>query len=118
MTALLKHPAVVVLVTMVALFYYLSLDRSAKKAAISSETVASLESEVDLAAQEVSVLEKQLEAANHPISQEKVIRNELLLQKPGEYVFQIPNITVEEAAVAKQEETTPWQEWQKVFFAQ
>lgn len=70
-----------------------------------------------MAAQEVAVLEKKLEAANHPISQEKVIRNELLLQKPGEYIFQIPEITVEETAATQQEETTPWQEWKKVLFA-
>lgn len=116
MRSLLKHPAVILLITILAVLYFLSLDSSAQKAEVSLETVAVLEQEVDEMASEVSVLEKQLEAANHPITQEKIIRNELLLQKPGEYVLQLPETEVVEAQLPKAKEKSPWEEWQEVLF--
>lgn len=116
MLNLLKHPAVALLITIFAVLYYLSLDSSAQKAAVSSETVGELEQEVDQISNEVAVLEKKLETANHPITQEKVVRNELLLQKSGEYVLQLPPIAVTETTASKVEKKTPWQEWKEVLF--
>lgn len=116
MTSILKHPVIIVIITVIALFYYLSLDKSAQKAETSSQTVKVLEDEISQMNSEVSVLEKQLEAVNHPVAQEKVIRNELLLQKPGEYILQLPNIEVEEAKPVTNKEKSPWEEWKKVLF--
>src|SRR5688500_128724 len=110
MTSLLKHPFILVIITVVALFYYLSLDKSAQKAEISSQTVLDLEQEIGQISGEVAILEKQLESANHPISQEKIIRNELLMQKPGEYVLQLPSIEVIEKTPPQAETKTPWEE--------
>lgn len=116
MTSLLKHPIVLVTVTVVALFYYLSLDKSAQKADISSQTVQDLEQEIGQISGEVAILEKQLESANHPISQERIIRNELLMQKSGEYVLQLPTIEVTEKIPPPAESKTPWQEWKEILF--
>lgn len=116
MSSLLKHPVTVIVITIIALFYYLSLDKSARKAEVSSEAVSQLEGELSQIQGEVSVLEKQIESVNHPISQEKALRNELLLQRPGEYVLQVPPIEVSETPHIQQEQTTPWQEWKKILF--
>lgn len=116
MTSLLKHPVIIVIITIIALFYYLSLDKSAQKASTSSQTVQVLEDEISQMNSEVSVLEKQLEAVNHPVAQEKVIRNELLLQKPGEYVLQLPTMDIPEAQTAEIKEKTAWEEWKILLF--
>lgn len=116
MINLLKHPVVALLITIFAVLYYLSLDSSAQKATVSSNTVEELEQEVNQMSNEVAVLEKKLDTANHPITQEKVIRNELLLQKPGEYVLQLPPIEVKETPPPTVEKKTPWEEWQAVLF--
>lgn len=116
MINLLKHPVVALLITIFAVLYYLSLDSSAQKATVSSNTVEELEQEVNQMSNEVAVLEKKLDTANHPVTQEKVIRNELLLQKPGEYVLQLPPIEVEETPSPTVEKKTPWEEWQTVLF--
>lgn len=116
MSSLLKHPVTVVILTLLAVFYYLSLDKSARKAAVSSQTVAQLHGEMDQVQSEVAQLHSQLESANHPITQEKAIRNELLLQKPGEYILQVPDLEVLEAVQRHSEELTPWEEWKKLLF--
>lgn len=116
MSSLLKNPISVVIITIIAVFYYLSLNKSAQKASISSQTVAQIEEERTLVSNEVTQLEKQLEGINHPISQEKALRNELLLQKPGEYVLQLPSIEVSEAQHAVPKEPSAWDEWRKILF--
>lgn len=116
MSSLLKHPVTVILITIIALFYYLSLDKSARKAETSSEAVSQLEGEVSLVEGEVLALKQQLESVNQPISQEKAVRNELLLQKPGEYVLQVPTIEVSEVTHSQEVPPTPWEEWQQVLF--
>lgn len=116
MRNLLKHPAIVLLVTILAVLYYLSLDSSARKADVSSETVGILEQEVDKMASDVSVLEKRLETADTPLAKEKVVRNEMLMKKEGEYVLQLPEIESSEPAPEVQQDKTPWQEWQEILF--
>ena len=116
MRNLLKHPSVVLLLTIFAVLYYVSLDSSAQKATVSSDTVEVLEQEVNQMTLEVSDLEKKLEAANHPISKEKVIRNELLMQKPGEYVLQLPPIESSETPAVQKAEKSAWEEWKEVLF--
>lgn len=114
--SLFYHPVIVVIVSILCLLFYLSLDRSAQKAATSSETVEVLEEEIKTIDGNVAVLESQLELANHPVSQEKVIRNELLLQKPGEYIVQLPEVSVSESTPNPTATPTPWEEWKKVLF--
>lgn len=116
MTLLLKHPLVIVIITVVAIFYYVSLDKSAQKANTSSEAVQVLEQEMQKMTSDVSLLERELEAANHPVAQEKIIRNELLLQKPGEYVLQLPPLEVTEQTPPQVEKKTPWEEWKEILF--
>ena len=116
MAALLKNPFVIAMLTIIAVFYYLSLDKTAKKALTSSETVNEVEQEVETLSSQVAVIEKKLEDAQQPLADEKVIRDELLLQKSGEYILQLPAVVAEETMPPLETQKTPWQEWQEILF--
>lgn len=88
-TKLLYHPITIFLLTVVAIVFYFSLDKSSKKTQTSSENIRVLEHEVSQISSEIIELEEKIEETTSQQYQEKVIRNELLLQKPGEYVLQI-----------------------------
>lgn len=90
-TKLLYHPVTVLSLTIVAIMFFFSLDKSSKKTQISSENIRVLEYEVNQISQEVIQLEEKIEDSESLQFKEKVVRNELLLQKPGEYILQISN---------------------------
>ena len=89
---LLYHPVTVLFITIIAITFYFSLDRSAQKTQKSSENIRVLEHEINQVSQEVIELEEKIIETESQQFQEKVVRNELLLQKEGEYVLQIPEL--------------------------
>lgn len=107
------HPLTAFLVTLVALVAVISLQRTVQKTRLSSENTRVLEQEVAKIASEISSLEKQALQAEHSITQEKIIRDELLLQKPGETIVQLPAVSPRPLPSPSLIPTlTPWQEWQ------
>jgi len=116
MRLLLSHPIMILLVIVLVIVFFISLNQSEQRAASSNEEIVELEQEVAQIENSVDELEQQLEVAGHPITKEKVIRDELLLQKEGEYVFQLPEIEIEEKPVEVAETPTPWQQWKEVLF--
>jgi len=96
--------------------FYISLDQSSQRATISGQEIDNLEKEVAQTKEEISQLETDLKIAQHPIAVEKVIRNQLLMQKENEYVFQLPPVEIIENPPQVEEQLTPWQEWQQVLF--
>lgn len=66
--------------------------------------------------EQVDDLEKSLEEAQAPFVQEKIIRDQLLLQKPGEYVVQLPTelVSPEPSQLDNQAEATPLEKWKRV----
>lgn len=114
---LLLSPIAVIILTVISIFFSISLYRSAQKSTFSAQNLEALEREVATVKQEVKSLEDSLEAAEQPLNQEKIIRNELMMQKPGEYVVQIAN-QEENTADTKEKMTsmTPLQEWKEVIF--
>ena len=116
---LLYHPVTVLFITIIAITFYFSLDRSAQKTQKSSENIRVLEHEINQVSQEVIELEEKIIETESQQFQEKVVRNELLLQKEGEYILQIPD--VEERAstdncenCTKGEQITPLHAWKKL----
>ncbi|GIK84336.1 MAG: hypothetical protein BroJett025_09580 [Patescibacteria group bacterium] len=91
-TKILTHPITIVSITIIATMFFFSLDKSGKKTQNSSENIRVLEHEVNQVSQEIIELEKKIEQTQSEQFKEKVVRNELLLQKPGEYVLQISEI--------------------------
>jgi cell division protein FtsB len=88
-TKIFNHPFVIIALTIVSIAFFLSLDKSGNKTQKSSENISVLEYEVNQISNEVIDLEAKIEETESEQFREKVVRNELLLQKEGEYVLQI-----------------------------
>ena len=109
------HPLTALSLTLVTLVAVISLRQTAQKTQISSEETKVLDQEVQKIASEISELKAQVELAEHPFTQERILRNELLMQKPGEYVVQIPEVSVPPRPQPTPTPTlSPWQAWQQV----
>jgi len=91
------HPISIIALTIVAIIFFLQLDKSGKKTQNSAENIRVLEGEVGTISGEIINLEDNINQADSQEFKEKVVRNELLLQKPGEYVLIIPEIEESEA---------------------
>lgn len=88
-TKILYHPIIVLTITVVAIMFFFSLDKSGKKSQNSSENIRILEYEVEQISSDIIELEEKIDLVKSDQFKEKVVRNELLLQKPGEYILQI-----------------------------
>lgn len=117
MRSLLFHPITVVVITILAMLYFFSLRTTLQQAERPSKTVSELKQEVTDLASEVSSLEEKAELAQTEFAREKMIRDELLMQKPGEYVIQLSDkIDVTLPASLPSPTPTPWEEWKKLLF--
>jgi cell division protein FtsB len=108
---LLLNPISFVLVTIVCLVFSLSLYKSAERARQSARELEVIEADIDAMKTELNTLEEQAKEAEQPFTKEKIIRNELLMQKPGEYVVQIPEAVKNEQKEVPSPSPSPWQEW-------
>jgi len=86
---LIYHPITILVITIVAIAFFFSLDKSSRKTQSSNENIKILEYEVNQVSSEIVSLEEKIEDTQSDQFKEKIIRNELLLQKPGEYILQI-----------------------------
>ena len=113
MRNLFFHPLIILLVTIIFLLFIFSLRKTAQKSEISSQNVAVLEERIDQLTGEIELEKQALDYANSPLAKEKILRNELLLQKPGEYVLQIAgeeNLTTENIENADKSNLEAWKE--------
>lgn len=113
----LKHPLVILSFTLFSVLFSLSLYSNWKRNQATSAQVAKLESEVAEMNSEVALLEDATVAASSSGAVEKIIRDQLLMQKPGEQVLQLPPIQKTEAVApaSQTSEITPWRAWLAVF---
>lgn len=86
------HPIFILIVTVIAIMFFFSLDKSGKKTQKSAENIRILEYEVNQISNDIINLEEKIENTQTEQFKEKVVRNELLMQKPGEYVMQINQV--------------------------
>lgn len=114
MRKLLSHPFILILACIVVALLLISLQLKKSQVARRAQIVASQEESLQQLRSDVAGLESQLEASSDPFYQEKVLRNELLMQKEGEIVVQIPS---EQLPIRPQPTptptNTPWQAWQQ-----
>ncbi|MEA2056193.1 MAG: hypothetical protein U9O78_00530 [Patescibacteria group bacterium] len=78
--------------------------------------MVNIKKQVDKLENEMSAKQKQLEKAKKSYSKEKILRNELLLKKPGEYVIQLPELVTEEEAGETIDKKSPVDEWRELVF--
>ncbi len=117
MSKLIFNPITFLGITIISIIFSISLYKSAKRTSYSAENIKSIEEEVLKTEAEVLALEIAIEESQQPFIEEKIIRNELLMKKPGEYVIQIPNELVEQTQTTIEIKTlSPWEEWQQLLF--
>lgn len=108
------HPLTVSVFSILGAIFWWSLHRNAEQIRNSTENVALLDQEIAQTASEISQLENNLDEASLLFNQERIARDELLLQKPGEYTVQFPPITSPEPSTTPVASKTPWQAWQEI----
>ena len=114
MVRLLFHPFTLILATLMVILLIFLLRQTINKTRISPEQKTVLQQEVFKMTREISQLEAEKRLAQHPYTQEKILRNELLLQKPGEYILQVPPVSpLPLPSPVPSPSVTPWQEWQQ-----
>jgi cell division protein FtsB len=83
----------------------------------SSEKLGVLDQEKAKIASEVAELEMEVALAKTPEAQERIVRNELLMQKEGELVFQVIIPLENEKTTSSLTPTTePLEAWQSLIF--
>lgn len=118
---IIYQPTFLVILSLVSLALSWSLMRTASKTKQASQNLAQTQERVSIVKKEVAELETSLQSAQAALSQEKIIRNELLMKKPGEYVVQIADeelaqLQAKQVEQAQETEVMPWVEWKKLLF--
>lgn len=112
LSRIVYHPLFIVLVTVGTVVLCISLLLSSKEIRSSSEIVTTLQKQVQQKQLLLKNTQTAVEKAKSPLAQEKIIRDELLQQKPGEYVVQIPDLPEpKESEVQQMKPLTPWEQW-------
>lgn len=112
---LLNQPLVIVAVTLLCLLAIFSLQKSKHSATISKESIEQLEQTVD----ELELAKEQQAAAlasgESALAIEKIKRNELLQQKEGEVILQVPEREVLPGEnEASEKKNGPLEEWKRL----
>jgi len=115
MTKIVYHPFIVFIITIVSVFFFFSLNKSAQKTSISTQNIKILEKEVDRMSNNIMETEEKIIKTESNEFKEKIIRNELLLQKPGEHVIQLPDLENNEDVLGNEiDESKPFDRWLKL----
>ena len=111
------HPAVILLAGAITVIFCISLYLNTREIRSSTQAIAQLERDVEKTSKDVANAQNKYEASQTEFAKEKITREQLLMQKPGEYVVQIPDLPAPSyAPTAGTSTLTPWQEWQKLLF--
>lgn len=111
------HPLTAIIFTILVFMVIISLTSTRLKTQEQFSAFQKREVLLEKQLIEKQQLEKEMTEVNDPFYQEKVLRNELLLQQPGEKIIQLPPIElVEPTPAPTQPPATPWQEWRELLF--
>lgn len=86
MFKLLKNPLALIFFTLITIAFYISLSKTQQKSLDTLSMIEESNQEKQILEQKKTDLEQKLQN----IDEEKIIRDEFLMQKPGEYVVKIP----------------------------
>lgn len=115
MNKILSNPVIIIVFSIFCLLAFASLRKNAAKTKVSSQNIAVLEKDIASLEEKIKKSQESLDAAQQPLSREKILRNELLMQKEGEYLVQLPNLEQKVKNIAETP-ISPWQEWKKLIF--
>jgi len=117
MTKLIFNPVTTLIISLLAIIFWFSLYQTTQEIHNSGQDTKIIRDNIDDLTLEIQNLEEEIELAKDPNTREQAVRDELLMQKKGEYVLKLPDIEPEsktKGPVAKTK--TPWQEWQELMF--
>jgi cell division protein FtsB len=115
MKQLLEKPLIILIATIITLLFIISLRKTASKSLVSQHNIELLEQKLQAVNQQIITEQKDLETTSSEFAKEKVMRDELLLQKPGEYILQIPLEYQNTNNQAQPIPPTPVESWRKLF---
>ncbi len=117
MLRLISNPIILLIFTLLSIIFFISLDNTGKKRLQSAEIIAQNEEEIQAAGQVVRQLEEQAALAQSGFAREKIIRDQLLGVKEGEYVVQLPDLQPEEELdFATETAETPLEQWKRLLW--
>lgn len=106
------HPLMAVLFTVLTILALLSLRTTSKRSQMTAQNVTELSRHLDETNRDINKLEQQLATTDQPERQDQLIRDLLLMQKPGEYVVQVAPTSLSLQASPTPSPLSPWQSWQ------
>ena len=119
----LENPLILILVTILTILALISLRQSYQKANLAKQNLRQTKEKLAQMEKKVDQKEEQLELAKEDLYKEKIIRNELLQQKEGELILQIPlrdnDLMLneeKEPAIAKKSPKNNRQAWLSLLF--
>ena len=116
MRILYSHLAIVFF-TVLAVIICVSLYMNVRRIQQSAITVQKIEIEVANIEAKVNKVESTALEATSAAAKERIFRDELLLQRSGEYIVQVPDQPVPTLEQAEQTlKLTPWRQWRKLLF--
>ncbi len=117
MRKILYHPLVIAIITLLTGILCFSLYINSFQLKESSTKVSLLQADVEKHQKEANTLQQKLENAKSSTAKEGIIRDQLLMQKPGEFVVQLPDLPVSSPKHSSDAQSlSPWQEWQRLLF--
>ena len=116
MIKLFFNPWAFGVVALLAVMVGISLHQTGQKAESTTIQLHSLEAEVKTLEANVASSAAQASASANPFMKEKIARDELLWQKPGETVIELPAAAPAATIAITSQTETPWQAWKKLLF--
>lgn len=118
MTKPLEHPLALIIAGVLFSLLFFSLRQTGNKTQQSTDEISALEEKAYQASKEVQELQDELEYSKSPEYKEKIIRNELLLQKPGEYIVQLtaPETEPLDTHITPSAPITNQEKWLEILF--
>lgn len=115
MKHILSHPISKILFIIMAILFIISLQLKKKEIARRALIIEIQQTKVEKLKQEISDLESKASSSADPFFQEKIVRNELLMQKEGETIIQIPPELLPTRIIPSPTPSfTPWQAWKEL----
>lgn len=114
---ILYSPLAALIFTVIAGIICVSLYMNGRRIQQSASTVQKMELEVASIEAKVNLVESSALEATSATAKERIFRNELLLQRPNEYIVQVPDQPLPTPEPSPQSTPlTAWQQWQKLLF--
>ncbi len=112
------YPITIIFITLICIIFLFSLRTTIHDIRSSTETIEVLDQENKQLASEIFELEDKVSYAQSEFAKEKMARNEMLLQRPGEHIVQLPRLENHQPQEKTNTTLSPWEEWKQLLFTQ